>query len=237
MLLWHVSDRRDRPGALRTRLLDVVFEGVEAGFVEHPVGFRLVVKQHDRIGHLLEHRVVRIIRADDQHLAAGGHALLMSATLGASARVHLTTDDGDVPDQDDAEDEDQVVENLEHFKDELTVPEFKKRLKTDVDNIRKSMESHADVELDFLELDTESADFHKDEVARMAMVTSLQSGMVGAADNLYQNMQNFMEDYQNQQDHIEDLTDQIRDKDLVIEQLKEEKQGFFSKLLEKIGLR
>lgn len=44
-------------------------------------------------------------RVLDQHLAAGGHALLMSATLGASARVHLTTDDGDVPDPDDAEDE------------------------------------------------------------------------------------------------------------------------------------
>jgi CRISPR-associated endonuclease/helicase Cas3 len=45
-------------------------------------------------------------RVLDQHLAAGGHALLMSATLGASARTHLTTADGDVPDQDEAEDED-----------------------------------------------------------------------------------------------------------------------------------
>jgi len=45
-------------------------------------------------------------RVLDQHLAAGGHALLMSATLGASARVHLTTDDGDVPEQDAAETED-----------------------------------------------------------------------------------------------------------------------------------
>ena len=44
-------------------------------------------------------------RVLDQHLAAGGHALLMSATLGASARTHLTTDDGNVPDPDDAEDE------------------------------------------------------------------------------------------------------------------------------------
>lgn len=34
----------------------------------------------------------------DQHLAAGGHALLMSATLGASARVHLATGGrGEVP--------------------------------------------------------------------------------------------------------------------------------------------
>ena len=32
-------------------------------------------------------------RVLDRHLAAGGHALLMSATLGASARTHLTTDD------------------------------------------------------------------------------------------------------------------------------------------------
>ena len=45
-------------------------------------------------------------RVLDQHLAAGGHALLMSATLGASARVHLTTNDGDVPAQDAAETED-----------------------------------------------------------------------------------------------------------------------------------
>ena len=45
-------------------------------------------------------------RVLDQHLAAGGHALLMSATLGASARVHLTTDDGNVPAQDAAETED-----------------------------------------------------------------------------------------------------------------------------------
>jgi len=45
-------------------------------------------------------------RVLDQHLAAGGHALLMSATLGASARVDLTTEDGDVPAQDAAETED-----------------------------------------------------------------------------------------------------------------------------------
>jgi len=45
-------------------------------------------------------------RVLDQHLAAGGHALLMSATLGASARTHLTTDDGDVPTQENAEEED-----------------------------------------------------------------------------------------------------------------------------------
>lgn len=43
-------------------------------------------------------------RVLDQHLAAGGHALLMSATLGASARVHLTTEDGpELPSVDDAE--------------------------------------------------------------------------------------------------------------------------------------
>ena len=37
-------------------------------------------------------------RVLDQHLAAGGHALLMSATLGASARVHLATGgQGEVP--------------------------------------------------------------------------------------------------------------------------------------------
>ncbi|PSQ95998.1 MAG: hypothetical protein BRD55_08080 [Bacteroidetes bacterium SW_9_63_38] len=45
-------------------------------------------------------------RVLDQHLAAGGHALLMSATLGASARVHLTTDSGNLPSQDEAETED-----------------------------------------------------------------------------------------------------------------------------------
>ncbi|MFB6247591.1 MAG: CRISPR-associated helicase Cas3' [Salinibacter sp.] len=39
-----------------------------------------------------------------QHLAAGGHALLMSATLGASARVHLTTNEnGDLPTLEEAE--------------------------------------------------------------------------------------------------------------------------------------
>jgi len=42
-------------------------------------------------------------RVLEQHLAAGGHALLMSATLGASARTHLTTDDDAVPSQEDAE--------------------------------------------------------------------------------------------------------------------------------------
>lgn len=43
-------------------------------------------------------------RVLDQHLAAGGHALLMSATLGASARVHLTTgDDGEVSSREEAE--------------------------------------------------------------------------------------------------------------------------------------
>jgi CRISPR-associated endonuclease/helicase Cas3 len=42
-------------------------------------------------------------RVLDQHLAAGGHALLMSATLGASARTHLTTDDDAVPSQEEAE--------------------------------------------------------------------------------------------------------------------------------------
>ena len=43
-------------------------------------------------------------RVLDQHLAAGGHALLMSATLGASARVHLTTEEnGDVPSLEKAE--------------------------------------------------------------------------------------------------------------------------------------
>jgi CRISPR-associated endonuclease/helicase Cas3 len=42
-------------------------------------------------------------RVLDQHLAAGGHALLMSATLGASARTHLTTDDGTVPSREEAE--------------------------------------------------------------------------------------------------------------------------------------
>lgn len=33
----------------------------------------------------------------DQHLAAGGHALLMSATLGSAARVHLTTNGRQAP--------------------------------------------------------------------------------------------------------------------------------------------
>jgi len=43
-------------------------------------------------------------RVLDQHLAAGGHALLMSATLGASARTHLTTDNAAaVPSQEEAE--------------------------------------------------------------------------------------------------------------------------------------
>jgi len=42
-------------------------------------------------------------RVLDQHLAAGGHALLMSATLGASARTHLTKDDAAVPSQENAE--------------------------------------------------------------------------------------------------------------------------------------
>lgn len=42
-------------------------------------------------------------RVLDPHLAAGGHALLMSATLGASARVHLTTEAGTVPPQTEAE--------------------------------------------------------------------------------------------------------------------------------------
>jgi CRISPR-associated endonuclease/helicase Cas3 len=42
-------------------------------------------------------------RVLDQHLAAGGHALLMSATLGASARTHLTTNGGEMPPQDEAE--------------------------------------------------------------------------------------------------------------------------------------
>ncbi|MFP4229429.1 MAG: CRISPR-associated helicase Cas3' [Salinivenus sp.] len=45
-------------------------------------------------------------RVLDQHLAAGGHALLMSATLGASARVHLTTENGEVPSREEAEAED-----------------------------------------------------------------------------------------------------------------------------------
>jgi len=40
----------------------------------------------------------------DQHLAAGGHALLMSATLGASARTDLTMDDAaEMPSQKEAE--------------------------------------------------------------------------------------------------------------------------------------
>ena len=44
-------------------------------------------------------------RVLDQHLAAGGHALLMSATLGASARVHLATGGrGEVPSLDAAVD-------------------------------------------------------------------------------------------------------------------------------------
>jgi len=43
-------------------------------------------------------------RVLDHHLAAGGHALLMSATLGASARVHLTTtENGDLPTLEEAE--------------------------------------------------------------------------------------------------------------------------------------
>jgi CRISPR-associated endonuclease/helicase Cas3 len=42
-------------------------------------------------------------RVLDQHLAAGGHALLMSATLGASARTHLTTHRGTPPSKDEAE--------------------------------------------------------------------------------------------------------------------------------------
>lgn len=43
----------------------------------------------------------------DQHLAAGGHALLMSATLGTAARVRLTTDGTeDLPDPELAEDVD-----------------------------------------------------------------------------------------------------------------------------------
>jgi len=46
-------------------------------------------------------------RVLDRHLAAGGHALLMSATLGASARVHLTTDGREpLSSLEDAEDED-----------------------------------------------------------------------------------------------------------------------------------
>jgi CRISPR-associated endonuclease/helicase Cas3 len=60
-------------------------------------------------------------RVLDQHLAAGGHALLMSATLGASARVHLTTDDGNVPDPDDAEDEDYPL--VTHVDADRTDPE------------------------------------------------------------------------------------------------------------------
>jgi len=60
-------------------------------------------------------------RVLNQHLAAGGHALLMSATLGASARTHLTTDDGDVPDQDEAEDEDYPL--VTHVDAERTDPE------------------------------------------------------------------------------------------------------------------
>ena len=60
-------------------------------------------------------------RVLDQHLAAGGHALLMSATLGASARTHLTTDDGDVPDQDEAEDVDYPL--VTHADADRTDPE------------------------------------------------------------------------------------------------------------------
>lgn len=46
-------------------------------------------------------------RVLEQHLDAGGHALLMSATLGASARVSLTTETGaEIPPVDDAEAED-----------------------------------------------------------------------------------------------------------------------------------
>jgi len=45
-------------------------------------------------------------RVLDQHLAAGGHALLMSATLGASARTHLTTDDAAGPSEKEAEKKD-----------------------------------------------------------------------------------------------------------------------------------
>jgi CRISPR-associated endonuclease/helicase Cas3 len=42
-------------------------------------------------------------RVLDQHLAAGGHALLMSATLGAAARTHLATGGtGDVPSLEEA---------------------------------------------------------------------------------------------------------------------------------------
>jgi CRISPR-associated endonuclease/helicase Cas3 len=45
-------------------------------------------------------------RVLDQHLSAGGHALLMSATLGASARTHLTTENGEIPAREEAEAED-----------------------------------------------------------------------------------------------------------------------------------
>jgi CRISPR-associated endonuclease/helicase Cas3 len=60
-------------------------------------------------------------RVLDQHLAAGGHALLMSATLGASARVRLTTDDGNMPDQDTAEAEDYPL--VTHVDADRTDPE------------------------------------------------------------------------------------------------------------------
>jgi CRISPR-associated endonuclease/helicase Cas3 len=43
----------------------------------------------------------------DQHMSAGGHALLMSATLGASARVHFTTNGtGRLPSLEEAESDD-----------------------------------------------------------------------------------------------------------------------------------
>jgi CRISPR-associated endonuclease/helicase Cas3 len=61
-------------------------------------------------------------RVLDQHLAAGGHALLMSATLGSAARTHLTTaGQGDPPAPEDAEQEDYPL--LTHVDASRTDPE------------------------------------------------------------------------------------------------------------------
>jgi CRISPR-associated endonuclease/helicase Cas3 len=64
----------------------------------------LVVDEIHASDAYMAHLLDRVL---DQHLAAGGHALLMSATLGTATRVRLTTDgEGEPPGPEGAEDVD-----------------------------------------------------------------------------------------------------------------------------------
>ena len=125
-------------------------------------------------------------RVLDQHLAAGGHALLMSATLGASARTHLTTDDdGDVPSREEAEAEDYPL--VTHVDARRTDPDAVHAASSDAS---KTVEPHLQADADDPEAVAHRALDHARNGARVLVIRNLVNDCIAtqrAVEDLTEN--------------------------------------------------